>query len=421
MEGANTMATEELLSLLLKFVNMNSNVVDIQWDGRMRPRLLLNPYSENLEERKIASHYFLLVSSVLEDGLIGFSENARRLLIYLHKAFSNRLFEIYKPHILEEKIMKCGFYDDLGPHRQIIPEILTGVNKFVRSKAERNLIKYSQRFSKPKDFAEDLAQNIEKMNGPHKNKVWTYMRWMVRPYPDLRIFDHFSPEDLYVPLTSENANVAVSLGLTNSSVPSLCRDENRAMQARERITGFAKKLFPKDPAKVDYPFFLLGRWLKQKKLNTNTLKEALQFFDYMHTVTGHPHAYYQKLSRYKSGWEEKTASVLSKLKIPYGYETITFPLPGDKYTPDFILDKSVQGRKIILEPHFEMTPKQAHKYSLFKRTYGQEFLLILLLKNDLISYYHERNVLTDDVSDDVWPIEFVHLLAEKIKRGTYGQ
>ena len=414
------MATDELLSLLLGFVNMNSNVVDVQWDRRMSPRLLLNPYSEDCEERKIAAHYFLLVSSVLEDEVVGFSENARKLLVYLHEAFNNRLFEISKPHIFEEEIIKCGFYGDLGPYREVIPEILTCVNKFVRDKAEKNLIKYSQRFSKPKDLVEDLAQNIERMNEPRKDKAWVYMRWMVRPEPDLEIFNHFSPEDLSVPLTGENANVAASLGLINSVAPSLWKDKHRAMEAREKITKFAKQLFPKDPAKVDYPFFLLGRWLKQKNLNKNTLKEALQFFDHMHKVTGQPHAYYQKLSRYKSGWEKMTARTLSKMKIPYGYETISFPLPGDSYTPDFILDESIQGRKIVLEPHYEMTQKQAHKYSLFKRIYGQEFLLILLLKNDLIPYYHERNILTDDVCDDVWPIEFVHLLAEKIRTRTYG-
>ena len=414
------MATDELLSLLLGFVNMNSNVVDVQWDRRMSPRLLLNPYSEDCEERKIAAHYFLLVSSVLEDEVVGFSENARKLLVYLHEAFNNRLFEISKPHIFEEEIIKCGFYGDLGPYREVIPEILTCVNKFVRDKAEKNLIKYSQRFSKPKDLVEDLAQNIERMNEPRKDKAWVYMRWMVRPEPDLEIFNHFSPEDLSVPLTGENANVAASLGLINSVAPSLWKDKHRAMEAREKITKFAKQLFPKDPAKVDYPFFLLGRWLKQKNLNKNTLKEALQFFDHIHKVTGQPHAYYQKLSRYKSGWEKMTARTLSKMKIPYGYETISFPLPGDSYTPDFILDESIQGRKIVLEPHYEMTQKQAHKYSLFKRIYGQEFLLILLLKNDLIPYYHERNILTDDVCDDVWPIEFVHLLAEKIRTRTYG-
>ena len=256
---------------------------------------------------------------------------------------------------------------------------------------------------------------------PHKDEARIYMRWMVRSKPDLELFSHFSPENLYVPLTRENADVAVSLGLIRSAAPFLWRDKNATMNARERIMDFAKQLFPEDPAKVDYPFFLLGRWLKRKNLNRNTVKEALQFFDHMHKVTGQPHAFYQKMSRYKSGWEKKTASILSKLRIPYGYETISFPLPGDTYTPDFILDRSIQGRKIILEPHYEMSRKQAYKYSLFKRTYGHEFLLILLLKNDLIPYYHQRKVLADDVCDDVWPIEFVDLLAEKIRTGTYGQ
>jgi len=415
------MATGEVLSSLSRFVDMNSNVVDVQWDGRMSPRLLVDPYSENYEERKTAAHYFLLASSVLEEGVVGFSENARRLLVYLHKIFSDRLFEIRKPHIFEEEVLRCGFYHNLGPYREMIAEVLARVNRFVRNEADKNLIEYSQRFSKPKNLAEDLAQNIEITNVPHKDEAWIYMRWMVRPKPDLELFSHFSPENLYVPLTRENANVAASLGLINSAAPYLWKDKNAAMKARERITEFAKQLSPKDPAKVDYPFFLLGRWLKRKRLNRNTLKEALQFFDHMHEVTGQPHAYYQKMSRYKSGWEKKTARTLSKMKIPYGYETISFPLPGDTYTPDFILDKSIHGRKIILEPHYEMTRKQAYKYSLFKRTYGHEFLLILLLKNDLIPYYHQRNLLADDVCDDVWPIEFVDLLAEKIRTGTYDQ
>ncbi len=415
------MEMDEVLCSLSKFVDMNSDVVDVQWDGRMSPKLLVNPYSEDYEERKTAAHYFLLASSILEEGVVGFSENARSLLVHLHEKFGDRLFEIRKPHLFEEEIVKCGFYHNLGPYREVISEVLSRVNSFVKNKAEKNLIKYAQKFDKPEYLAKDLAQNIEIPNVPHKDEAWIYLRWMVRSKPDLALFGNFSPENLYVPLTRENADVAVSLDLLRSSAPFLWRDKNAAMKAREQITNFAKQLFPKDPAKVDYPFFLLGRWLKQKNLNKNTVKEALQFFDHMHEVTGQPHAYYQKMSRYKSGWEKKTASILSKLKIPYGYETISFPLPGDTYTPDFILDRSVQGRKIVLEPHYEMSRKQAAKYSLFKRTYGHEFLLILLLKNDLIPFYHERKVLADDVCDDVWPIEFVDLLVEKIRTGSYGQ
>ncbi|MCW3999480.1 MAG: DUF2400 family protein [Candidatus Bathyarchaeota archaeon] len=415
------MATDEITALLIDFINKNSDVADVQWDRRMSPRLLFNPYSEKYEERRIAAHYFLLAASILDDTIVGYPENARMLLTYLHTAFGSSLFEIKKGHLFEEEIVKADFYSDLGPNKKAASENLASVNLFVKTNAERNLLMYAQKFSKPAAFIDDLAQNVPAFSGPHIDRAWIYMRWMVRAEPDLQIYDHMLPEDLYVPLTKENANVAASLGVISYASPSLWRDEKTSADARQRITQYAKRLFPQDPAKVDYPFFLLGRWLKQKTLNRYTLKTALDFLERMQKITGQSQAYYQKMSRYKSGWEKKTALTLLKLHIPYGYETISFPLPNEVYTPDFILEKRVAGRKIILEPHFEMTKRQARKYALFKRTYGHEFLLILLLKNDLIPLYHQRKILTDDVCDDVWPIEFIHLLAEKIRRGTYGQ
>jgi len=410
----------EITPLIVEFVDKNSDVADVQWDRRMSPRLLFNPYSEDYEERKIIAHYFLLAASILDDTIVGYSGNARMILVYLHKALGNALFEIKKAHLFEEKIVKANFYNDLGPNKKAASEILASVNLFIRLKAERNLLNYAHRFTKPKDFVEDLARNIPAFSGTHKDRAWVYMRWMVRGAPDLHIYKHLSPSDLYVPLTKENVNVATSLGLFAPGF-SVWRDEQNQAEARQKLTDYAKRLFPNDPAKVDYPFSLLGRWLKQKPLNRYTLKAALNFMDRMQKITGQPQAYYEKMSRYKSGWEKKTALTLLKMRIPYGYETISFPLPNEVYTPDFILEKWVNGRKIILEPHFEMSKKQARKYALFKRIYGHEFLLILLLKNDLIPLYHQRKILTDDVCDDVWPIEYIHLLAEKIRRGTYGQ
>jgi hypothetical protein len=414
-------ANDEVTKMIVAFINKNSDVADVQWDRRMSPRLLFNPYSEKYEERKIVAHYFLLAASILDDTIVGYPENARMLLAYLHEAFGNDFFEIKKPHLFEEEIVKADFYRDLGPNKKAASENLAQVNLFVRLKAERNLLKYCQQFSKPADFIEDIAKNIPALSGLHRDRAWTYMRWMVRSSPDLQIYDHLLPGDLYVPLTKENANVAASLGVITTANPTLWRDEPTAAEARGKLTGYAKKLFPSDPAKVDHPFFLLGRWMRRKTLNRYTLKTALDFLERMQKITGQSEAYYQKMSRYKSGWEKKTALTLLQMHIPYGYETISFPLPNEVYTPDFILEKTLQGRKIILEPHFEMTKKQTRKYAQFKRTYGHQFLLILLLKNDLIPLYHQRKILTDDVCDDVWPIEYIHLLAEKIRRGTYGE
>ena len=193
-------ATDEVLSLLVEFINKNSNVVDVQWDRRMSPRLLVNPYSEKYEERKTVAHYLLLAASILDDTVVGYPENARMLMVYLHEAFGSNLFEIKKAHLFEEEIVKADFYHDLGPNKKAASEILAQINLFVKLKAERNLLKYAQKFTKPKDFIEDMAQNVIALSGPHKDRAWIYMRWMVRPSPDLQIYDHLLPEDLYVPL-----------------------------------------------------------------------------------------------------------------------------------------------------------------------------------------------------------------------------
>jgi hypothetical protein len=416
------MVSDDLQTLLTKFVKSNTNVTDVQWDRRMSPRLLFNPYAKEYEEKKKTAHYFLLVASILDDQMVGFSENARNLLINLHKKFeTSRLFEITKPHLFEEEITKYSFYNYLGPRKDTIAETLAAVNILVKFKAEKDLIRYSQKFAKPQDFVGELSKSIERMRGIHKDKAWTYMRWMIRSEPDLELFKQYNPEDLLVPLTKENVSVAISLGLIKTTIPYIWKNETIAQNGQQKVTEYAKRIFPKDPAKIDYPFFLLGRWLKRKNLNRHTLKEGLQFFEQIQKVTGQPQEHYQKLSRYKSGWEKETARILMQMHIPYGYETITFPLPGERYTPDFILDKEINGRKIVLEPHYEMNLKQSSKYSLFKQTYGHKFMLILLLKNDLISFFNKRNILTNDVCDDVWPIEFVGLLIDKIKTGEYGQ
>ncbi|HSQ48522.1 MAG TPA: hypothetical protein VLL96_02435, partial [Candidatus Deferrimicrobiaceae bacterium] len=148
-------ATDEIIALLVDFINKNSNVVDVQWDRRMSPRLLFNPYSEKYEERKIVAHYFLMAASILDDTIVGYPENARMLLVYLHEAFGNNMFEIKKAHLFEEEIVKADFYHDLGPNKKAASEILAQVNLFAKLTAEQNLLKYAQKFTKPKDFIED--------------------------------------------------------------------------------------------------------------------------------------------------------------------------------------------------------------------------------------------------------------------------
>ena len=151
-----------MLPVLLKFINMNSNVVDVQWDRRMSPRLLLNPYTTYPEEKKRVAHYLLMIAAIAEDRMVGFSENARRTMILLHQIYGDRIFEIRKPHMFQEKIVASEFWEDLGPSRDSISPVLISVNEFVKNKAARDLVAYSKTFAKPRDFVADLAGNVER-------------------------------------------------------------------------------------------------------------------------------------------------------------------------------------------------------------------------------------------------------------------
>ena len=63
-------------------------------------------------------------ASILDDTVVGYPENARMLLVYLHEAFGSNLFEIKKAHLFEEEIVKADFYHDLGPNKKAASEIL---------------------------------------------------------------------------------------------------------------------------------------------------------------------------------------------------------------------------------------------------------------------------------------------------------
>jgi len=66
-----------------------------------------------------------------------------------------------------------------------------------------------------------------------------------------------------------------------------------------------------------------------------------------------------------------------------------------------------------------MTEEDILKFSLFRQIYGKDYFLILLMRNDDIPYYRTRNLLPDEAYDDVWPIGYVHILLDKIRKGEY--
>ncbi|OGD47095.1 hypothetical protein A3K69_04615 [Candidatus Bathyarchaeota archaeon RBG_16_57_9] len=88
---------------------------------------------------------------------------------------------------------------------------LDGLEELLRGYVEGNSGVYSERFSSPADFAQQL-QMIPRMGGAYAEKVWMYLRWMTRPRPDLGVY-RFDRRLLMVPLTSYVVDVACCLGL----------------------------------------------------------------------------------------------------------------------------------------------------------------------------------------------------------------
>ncbi len=114
---------------------------------------------------------------------------------------------------------------------------------------------------------------------------------------------------------------------------------------------------------------------------------------------------------FKSGWEALVAKVLSKNKFQFRYESKRFHLNSWlRYTPDFILELQYDQKKIILEPHGIMRNGDIYKFSEFRRIYGSNYFLILLVRTDDIPFVSE------DAYDDIWPIEYFPLFARQLKR-----
>lgn len=413
--------SEDTILLLKDFVERNSHIAGIHWDQRLKPKLLVNPFSSDYEEKRKAAHFFLFMAALSETRLIERAECARHLLVHLHEGLGNRLFELTTNDEFRDKMKNCGFYEELGSEKEMIPDVLASVNLFIKQEAGGDLIDFSRRFSNPEAMMERISKQIERMGGLHAEKSWMYMRWMVRPAPDLGIFKHFSPADLAIPLTTDIANVAVSLGLMPKTEPSFWEDEQSIIEARNEVTRFAKTFFPQDPAKADYPFFLLGRWMKGMDLTEATLSHCLQLFDNVYKLTGYSCVDYQILAFVESGWEELLKENMTKMKIRFSMKPYKFPLPENLvYTPDFILtDVNVKGKKIVLEPHGRMNEEEIHKFSLFRQVYGKDCYLLLIMRNEDIVYYRARGLLPEEAYDDVWPKEYLGMLLTKLKTAQY--
>ena len=161
--------------------------------------------------------------------------------------------------------------------RRELPRILGDVNAFVSGPADGDLDAWSSQFERPVDAVQSLATGIywqgRERSEPRK-KMWMFLRWLVRPAPDLRRWIHFEPADLLVPTDRHVSGFALAAGILDG-LPGL---GPRCAHA-ERITRWAAQHWPSDPARVDYAFYLWGRGRSNQRQPTSdtcysTLKHA---------------------------------------------------------------------------------------------------------------------------------------------------
>ena len=419
-------------TLVKDFVNLYQDAPDIMWNPKLQPQLWFQIPPETPDEKREAAHYFLLAASITETAVIGNSRNVRILLNHLYGSFHKDLFKMLDESKFKDEIKKweekSRFFRPLGEKSCEIPGILASVNKFVNDKAKGDLIKYAADLAsegkKPRDFVEILGKNVRRFGGAQKGKAWLYMKWMVR---DLKLFESFSPRDLFIPLTMPTLRVVVALNLVNDEVAKNLhstemikrwwKNHKAVEEAYVRLKQYAEELFPNDPLKVDYPFFILGRWLSGFELTREVLQNHLTFFKKVSEKIKRPPFQYLVQKRRKLGrFEEAVAKELEKHGIRIEYEPLQFNLPdGLTYTPDFIYPEAIGGKKLFLEPHGvkERLKETLMKYSLFRETYCEYCALALIVPENMMNFVRQEK----NAYDYLWSIHDLSKELKSLKKG----
>jgi len=414
--------SQDLKDQIIRFVQTYCTVPDLELDLYLNPKPWFMPLNSDGAKRE-AAHYFLLAAALSDYMLTGNSRNVRILLNHLYNVFGSKIYTIKNPSELTREIAKfeqqIEKFDHLGQAKAEVPEVICSVNKFVDVKAQGNLIDYttklSQKGRKPADFVKELSFTVKRMSKQHKAKSWLYLRWMVRGFPDLALFQ-FNPKDLMVSLTTPKFRVYAALGLSdNENLPfdlnvknlpeSWWKNTAEFDADAERLTNFAVSLFPEDPAMVDFPFFILGTWLEYSDLTQISLERSLRFFIQKHeellkplmrylTVVYHYNRIGERIEPGAfSALENEVYDFLKKKQVIFYYEFMEFYLSQTDsgasltYKPDFLLPQLTNnGRKVLLEPHgIRSDLKEVlRKLSVFKKHYGKYFCLILIVPDNFM-------------------------------------
>jgi hypothetical protein len=445
--------------LIKEFVNIYCKMSDIGLDVFLEPPLWFMPIDNNVAKKE-AAKYFLLAASLHDNEVTGSSRNVRVLLDDFHDVFESRLYNIIDPKEFEIEVERCRstfeFFDQMGPRKDEVSKILAEVNVFIKEKANGDLIDHTKQMvrngKKPIDLALEFC-SIRRMDKRHMAKSWIYLRWMVRNHPDLGIFE-FNPKDLKVPLTTPTLrflaarellddNHELELALTSSKKTSEWWENTKALErAQAALNKYAVSLFPDDPARVDFPFFILGRWLAGFDLNKEFLAKTITFLvEKYHKIGTWPIRYLIERRHFNKFSCDYNVGANSQLEIPvanfllrngikFEYEPIQFWWVKEHgliattppYTPDFLLSLKFGEKKVLLEPHGVRDELKdfVGKLCTFRKNYGEYYYLILIVPDDFVESVQKLDP-QKKAYDQLWSIgEFPAKMSNfRISSSTY--
>jgi len=258
------MSTQTVCDKIHEFTYHFKHIKDIQFDAV--------PYPLDSHE---GIAYLLFVASINQSCA---AENVRDLVHKLHTTLGENLFYFNQiPENQQVQIIKTH-----NTYRwklsEKLPRILSSVAEFVQATTKYGGLVERGR-NQPDAFtaAEKIATNIYYMGkdpqGARK-KVWMFMRWMVRPFPDIGVWNPpLKPSDLRIPLDVNTGQAFLDLCIhphiqdrMRSEIISFDKDELGKLKSTavnmEAVTKVARWFFPDDPACLDYPFFCYGRRFK---------------------------------------------------------------------------------------------------------------------------------------------------------------
>lgn len=244
-----------VIESLTSFVRQHSAEVDLQFG-----------YIPDGLDAKVTAAYLLLVASVNQGAR---AEVVGEFVRALWNVSGPELFRMAAVDSLKVRQVVGQTRERVGLSRATSFDdaaVLQSATRYVATHGD--LPAHSRRFTTPSAMVEHLAAGIlyfgrDPMGA--RKKAWMYMRWMVRPTPDLRLFSTFSPDNLEFPLDRNTCRALAEIRALLPDEPTLSRMdcESGVPRAdagnRYLATEFAKKLFPADPIIMDYPLFLLGR------------------------------------------------------------------------------------------------------------------------------------------------------------------